>query len=216
MQNNDKNQLSNKKGKSNLENNLPSKDKDYQLDFNNDLTVLSSEELVLQFVEIDRQSRLLKGKILLELRHRFSSDKDLGQWLSTHGLSVGNQQARNQLMHLAGFFQGDRDMNGISITAAYLISAPKNKNKSASVYKKVHGKNLSVKEVKALLLAEGKEKQGETDNLKEKTKKKSNVNYEDDVKKSAINLIDKVMKGKQKKFKQDVFEKAIQLLKKDN
>jgi len=145
MQNNDKNQISNRKGKSNLENNLPSKDKDYQLDFNNDLTALSSEELVLQFVEIDRQSRLFKGKILLELRHRFSSDKELGQWLSTHGLSVGNQQARNQLMHLAEFFQGDRDMKGISITAAYLISAPINKNESASVYKKVHGKNLSVK-----------------------------------------------------------------------
>lgn len=41
-------------------------------------------------------------------------------------------------------------MSGITISAAYEISSPVNRDKAQEVYEKVHGKNLAVKEVKAL------------------------------------------------------------------
>ncbi len=169
----------------------------YKLASNIDLKQLTLDDLAFQYGEIDRQSHLLKGQILLEVRRRFSSDKEFGQWTSAHKLNVGSQQNRNQLMHLAEFFVDGRDMTGIGITAAYAISAPKNRAKALAVYKQAYGKNLSVKEVKTLL-AEGKEKQ---DSLKEKTKKTPNADYDSDVKKPATNLINNILKGKADKFK---------------
>ncbi len=127
-----------------------SKAEDYQADITHDLTVLSLDDLAIQYAEIDQQSNLLKGNILLEARSRFPSDKEFGQWISTHSLCVGSQQSRNRLMHLADFFSDGRDMEGIAITAAYEISAPVNRGKALAAYNKVRGKNLSVKEVKDL------------------------------------------------------------------
>lgn len=76
----------------------------HQLDINPDLKNLSLDDLIIQFQEVDRQYHLLKGKILLEARSRFLSDKEFGKWVSSHSSWVGSQQSRNRLMHLADFF----------------------------------------------------------------------------------------------------------------
>ena len=182
-----------------------SKAEDYQADIiPPDLVALSLDDLAIQYAEIDQQSNLFKGNILLEARSRFPSDKEFGQWISTHALCVGSQQSRNRLMHLADFFSDGRDMKGISITAAYEISAPVNRDKALTVYNKVCGKNLSVKEVKGLL-DEGSEKRIKKINSKVEEKNIDN----NEVNSMAINLLDKVMVGKTKSFKLDALKKAI-------
>ena len=184
-----------------------SKAEDYQADIIPlDLAGLSLDDLAIQYAEIDQQSNLLKGNILLEARSRFPSDKEFGQWISTHSLCVGSQQSRNRLMHLADFFSDGRDMEGIAITAAYEISAPVNRDKALTVYNKVRGKNLSVKEVKGLLV-EGDEKRIEKINSKEEIIKK--IGDEKDIQRVAIDLVDHVMFGKTNLFKLNVLKEAI-------
>ncbi len=186
-----------------------SKAEDYQADIiPPDLQGLSLDDLAIQYAEIDQQSNLLKGNILLEARSRFPSDKEFGQWISTHSLCVGSQQSRNRLMHLADFFSDGRDMDGIAITAAYEISAPVYRDKALTVYNEVRGKNLSVKEVKGLL-TEGSVKRIEKTNSKVGEIK--NIDN-DEVNRVAIDLIDKVMVGKTKSFKLDALKKAISYL----
>jgi len=183
-----------------------SKAEDYNPDIIPDLTTLSLDDLAVQYAEIDRQSNLLKGNILLEARSRFPSDKEFGQWISTHSLCVGSQQSRNRLMHLADFFSDGRDMNGITITAAYEISAPVHRDKALAVYDKAHGKNLSVKEIKTLL-TENNVKQIKKVNSQEKASIKNR--YDKDVEKLAVDIIDNIMSGKTDSFKLDVLKKAI-------
>jgi hypothetical protein len=185
-----------------------SKAEDYQADIVPDLAGLSLDDLAIQYAEIDQQSNLLKGNILLEARSRFPSDKEFGQWISTYSLCVGSQQSRNRLMHLADFFSEGRDMEGIAITAAYEISAPVNRDKALTVYNKVRGKNLSVKEVKGLL-SEGSVKRIEKINSKVEEIKNS-----DDVQRMVVELVDNVMLGKTDLFKLEVLKKAIFYLKK--
>ena len=184
-----------------------SKAEDYQADIVPDLAALSLDDLAGQYAEIDQQSNLLKGNILLEARSRFPSDKDFGQWISTHSLCVGSQQSRNRLMHLADFFSDGRDMEGIAITAAYEISAPVHRDKALPVYNKVRGKNLSVKEVKGLL-TEGNTKQVEKINSKEKEKNVEKNRRDEDVNSIAISIIDNIMFGRTNSFKSDVLKRA--------
>jgi hypothetical protein len=182
-----------------------SKAEDYQADIiPPDLAGLSLDDLAIQYAEIDQQSNLLKGNILLEARSRFPSDKEFGQWISTHSLCVGSQQSRNRLMHLADFFSDGRDMEGIAITAAYEISAPVNRDKAVIVYNKVRGKNLSVNEVKGLL-SEGSAKRIEKRNPKVEEK----LTGADEVNRVAIDLVDNVMLGKTNSFKLSVLKKSI-------
>ena len=176
------------------------KAEDFKPEVNPDLTNLSIDELAFRFIEIDQQSHLLKGRILLEARSRFLSDKEFGQWVSTHSLCVGSKQSRNRLMHLADFFGSDRDMTGITITAAYEISAPANSDRALTVYKKVYGKNLSVKEVKALLIEKS---------IKQVEKKNRSQTIKNEVQLLAIKIVDKVMSGKTDTFKLDVLQNAI-------
>jgi len=80
------------------------------------LPSLSLDELANNYLEIDKQSHLLRGNILLAARNKIKSDKEFGQWITTHSLCVGNQQSRNRLMNLAKFFTSGRDMEGICIS----------------------------------------------------------------------------------------------------
>lgn len=113
----------------------------------NDLPGLELDELVACFESIGNQAQLLQGLILLELRSRYPSTKEFGNWISNSTLcAVTTHQQRTRLMNFATFFR-DRDMAGISITAAYEISAPKNADVADQVYNDVHGKNLSVADV---------------------------------------------------------------------
>ena len=113
-----------------------------------DLTALSLDDLANQFDEIDQQSQLLKGLILLEARSRFESDKKFGQWIVTSGLSASTtHQTRTVYMNLARFFK-NRDMTGISLTAAYEISRPQNSSVTEEIYSHALLKNLPVTKVK--------------------------------------------------------------------
>mgnify|MGYP006271760861 FL=1 len=111
------------------------------------LSDLSLDELAIRFHQIDSQAQLLKGLILLEARERFKSNNEFGQWVVDVGLSADNRQNRNLFMNLAKFFK-DRDMTGISLTAAYEISRPDNASVAEDVYAYALNKNLKVADVK--------------------------------------------------------------------
>ncbi len=193
------------------ENNFLSKAEDYQVDIDPDLKELSLDDLAVRYEEIDRQSHLLKGKILLEARSRFESDKEFGRWIATQTLCLGSgtQKTRNRLMHLADFFTNDRDMQGISITAAYEISSPSNSEIAEKVYKEVREKNLSVKEVKELIADNSGNKIGTDKKVDTKKESMNDLCVED---KLAIKIVDKIMKGKTTGFKRDVLQKALKYL----
>lgn len=115
-----------------------------------DLSGLSLNELADRYEQIERQGQLLQGIILLEVRNRFKSDNDFGDWVKMNdGLTLCSTtpQHRSRLMNLARFFK-DRDMKGISITAAYEISAPTNADIAEDIYSTALFKNLPVAEIK--------------------------------------------------------------------
>lgn len=110
-------------------------------------SALTLDELAIEYESVERQAQLLQGKILLEARNRFLSDKEFGQWCATHSICVGSQQQRNRLINLARFFDG-RELDKIGISAAYEISAPSNADIAEEIYETVRGKDMSVAEVK--------------------------------------------------------------------
>ncbi len=174
------------------------------LDLN--LSQMTLDDLADAYSEIDRQSHLLKGRILLEARSRFPSDKEFGQWVSTRSLCAGSRQQRNRLIHLADFFKEEKELEGISITAAYAISAPAYREVARLVYDEIKGKDIAVKEVKALL----NEKAPKVSN--EKTQRS---NIEPDSNELAIKLVKKTLSNYSNEFKMDVLKKAMQHLKKE-
>lgn len=121
------------------------------------------DDLAKQFELISRQGQLMQGLILLEARARFPSDKEFGQWAS-RTLCSCTPQHRTRLMNFAEFFK-NRDMSGISSTAAYLISSPELvKNDIAEdIYVACLNRNLKVKEVQELI-AKRKEALSESNN----------------------------------------------------
>lgn len=109
---------------------------------------LTLDELAYRYFEIDNQSRLLKGKILLEARSRFKADIDFGNWIK--GVELFDTYHRSQLhnlMNLARFFS-DRNMDGISVTVGYEISKPSNSDIAENLYNSALNKNLSVAQIK--------------------------------------------------------------------
>jgi cellulose biosynthesis protein BcsQ len=122
--------------------------------FSSQLKSYSIEQLAKEYLSINKQSQIMKGLILLEAKKRYPSNKDFGKWVdSIITLSDDSYQQRNLYMNLARFFK-NRDMTGISITAAYNISKPSNKDVAKAVYKKVHHKNFSVEEVDEIIKEE--------------------------------------------------------------
>jgi len=112
---------------------------------------LSLDQLKERYLAIHGQSQMMKGMILLEARERTGSDKEFGKWVSTIGLSDSSSyQTRSVYMNFARFFK-NRGMTGISVTAAYAISAPDSANVAEEVYLEALDKNLSVKDVKFLI-----------------------------------------------------------------
>ena len=118
-----------------------------------DLSRLTLNDLATRYIAINMQSQLLQGRILLEARRRLADDGAFGKWIVSNNLDVGTQQHRNRLVHLATFFE-NRDLDGISITAAYELSAPRNEKIAEKVYEEIRGKSLSVEEVKRRLNAD--------------------------------------------------------------
>lgn len=113
------------------------------------LSDLSLDELAYRYFEIDSQSRLLKGAILLEARGRFKADIEFGNWIK--GVELFDTYHRSQLhnlMNLARFF-GNRSMDGIAVTVGYEISKPINADVADKVYQLALNQNLSVAQIKA-------------------------------------------------------------------
>jgi len=103
-----------------------------------DLSSLTLDDLVSQYIEVDRQSHILKGRILLEARRRFPSNKEFGDWRSLNFSGRLPQQTANNLMSLARFFdEFNRPLGNIPVSAGYLISAPKYEDIAEQVYERV-------------------------------------------------------------------------------
>ncbi len=103
-----------------------------------DLSSLTLDDLVSQYIEVDRQSHILKGRILLEARRRFPSNKEFGDWRSLNFSGRLPQQTANNLMSLARFFdESNRPLGNIPVSAGYLISAPKYEGIAEQVYERV-------------------------------------------------------------------------------
>ena len=114
------------------------------------LADLSLDELANRYIQVDTQSHMMKGLILLEARDRFPSDKEFGQWIETTLSICEGMQVRNRLMHYAKFFK-DRDTTGIGLSACYAIAAPVNEDVAETVYALVQGENLPFEEVKQII-----------------------------------------------------------------
>jgi hypothetical protein len=100
-----------------------------------DLSSLSLDDLASQYIEIDRQSHILKGRILLEARRRFPSNQEFGEWRSLNFSGRLPQQTANNLMSLARFFDDfQRPLGNIPVSAGYLISAPKYEDIAEQIY----------------------------------------------------------------------------------
>lgn len=115
------------------------------------LSNLSLDDLAKTYVNIQKQSQLLQGMILLEARNKFAGDLEFGKWISDNGLDTGSQQQRNRCMNLARFFK-DREMEGITISVAFELSAPKNADKADKLYAEIKGKNISYTEFKKKII----------------------------------------------------------------
>ena len=111
------------------------------------LKALSLDQLANRFEEIEQQGQLLQGRILLEARERFPSNKEFGQWCAVHSICVDSQQHRTRLINLARFFE-NRELAKIGISAAYEISAPINSDIAVDVYEYVKDKKVPLAEIR--------------------------------------------------------------------
>ncbi|MEI6746887.1 MAG: hypothetical protein WCL34_13065 [Methylococcaceae bacterium] len=119
-----------------------------------DLTILTLDELAARYNSIDQQSQLFKGLILLQARERLPSNKEFGNWIkSIQALCLDNQPTLTRYMNFAKYFK-DKDRTGISLTAAYEISAPANEDVADKIYEYALNKNLPVSEIKAQIQIE--------------------------------------------------------------
>jgi hypothetical protein len=116
------------------------------------LNDLSLTELARHYKEIDRQSHILKGKIILAARSRFTSDREFGLWLSDN-LSDLNQKQAHRLMCIAEFFDesNERSMEGIGLSACYELAAPQYREIAEQIYQEVAGKNFPLAVIKEKL-----------------------------------------------------------------
>jgi len=124
-------------------------------DIRPDLSEYSLDNLVSAYENVDHKASLHKGYILLAAREMLSfSTIEFGKWCdSVPTLCREGQKNLNRYMHVATFFY-DKDMDGISKTACYEISSPKNAEVAEAVYEKVLHQNLSVDAVKELIQEE--------------------------------------------------------------
>lgn len=114
------------------------------------LETLTLDELALSYKDIDKQSQLFKGQILLEARKRFPSNIEFGAWLSVNFTEL-NSSNTGKLINLAKFFQDGRTLEGIPISAGYLLAAPSNEDIADKVYNQIKDKNFKLGEIKKII-----------------------------------------------------------------
>lgn len=172
------------------------------VDNTDDLTSLTLEELADRFDSIEQQAQLFQGRILLEARNRFDSDAAFGEWVANVGgtLCSTTRQHRTRLINLARFFDS-RELTGISITAAYEISAPINEDVADKIYEYALNKNLPVSEIKAQIqIAKGIKIESDSKIIDVELQAKLAL---DDFKKSVMSGVKKVLQQDAIKVLQD-------------
>lgn len=185
------------------------------------LSALTLDELAHRFDDIDQQAQLLQGRILLEARNRLGSDKEFGQWCSSHSICVGSQQHRNRLIHLAKFFE-TRELDKISISAAYEISAPINADIAVEIYEIARGKNMPLAEIRrqiavkkgqvqTVFKAEPVEKIEENKHIPVITTENKDI---EDVVQKAIEIMDDSIKNETNKI--DLESRIMQVIENEN
>jgi len=164
---------------------------------------LTLDDLAIRYKEIEQQSQLFKGQILLEARERFQSNIEFGDWLSVNFTEL-NSSNTGKIINLAKFFQGERTLNGIPVSAGYLLSAPSNKDIAIKVYDDIKGKKLRIDEIKAII-ASYKNKtivHGDKTNVFEKEVSKEVLHF-------STYLLNEVFEGKSKSFIKSVLSESL-------
>jgi len=164
---------------------------------------LTLDDLAIRYKEIEQQSQLFKGQILLEARERFQSNIEFGDWLSVNFTEL-NSSNTGKIINLAKFFQGERTLNGIPVSAGYLLSAPSNKDIAIKVYDDIKGKKLRIDEIKAII-ASYKNKtivHGDKTNVFEKEVSKDVLHF-------STYLLNEVFEGKSKSFIKSVLSESL-------
>ncbi|MGB4498377.1 MAG: hypothetical protein WBI40_06740, partial [Methylococcaceae bacterium] len=112
-------------------------------------SALDEHQLVNEYLSVDQQSQLLKGKILLEIRKRIPNNVEFGNFIEENlgTICSDTRQSRTRFMNLAKFFE-TRELDKISISAAYEISAPVNSDIAVEIYEIARGKNMPLAEVR--------------------------------------------------------------------
>jgi len=154
-----------------------------------DLSTLSLDALALRYREIDRQSRFLKGQILLEARKQCLNNNKFGEWRSLNFNGQLTAQVATHLMNLAEFFNNERPLGDIPVSAGYLMAAPKQKDISEVLYERVSKmEKPSLKDVKEII--------DELNPTEDVNKEVSNEDIEDSLNKlSKKKLVEWMMKN---------------------
>lgn len=172
------------------------------------LKKLSLDELVLRYKEIDQQSQLFKGHILLEARRRFKSNIEFGKWLSVNFTEL-NSSNTGKLINLAKFFQGDKNLDGIPVSAGYLLSSPNNKDIAEKVYNDIKQKQLKLNEIKKII---NQYKNIDSSDRKDSEITISNNTTDIEVEEFSSYLLNEVFDGKSKKFIKSVLSVSLSRL----
>lgn len=161
------------------------------------------DDLVIRYKEIEQQSQIFKGQILLEARERFQSNIEFGEWLSVNFTEL-NSSNTGKLINLAKFFQGERSLNGIPVSAGYLVSAPSNKDIAIKVYDDIKGKKFRLDEIKEII--------ARYKNKPIAHRKTTNV-FEREVDKDVLDfstyLLNDIFEGKSKYFIESVLSESL-------
>ena len=118
----------------------------------------NNDELINDLGGISKQYYFIVSSILWELRQRFDSDKEFGQFLQSalsNWVSSISPSQRNRYINLGQFIKtyeiDDLDVLGIPISGMYEIASCKDKVKAEKVYLGAKDKNLPVKQIKSWL-----------------------------------------------------------------
>lgn len=168
------------------------------------LKKLTLDDLVFRYKEIDYQSQLFKGQILLEARGRFLSNIEFGQWLSVNFTEL-NSSNTGKLINLAKYFQGDKTLEGISISAGYLIASPNNREIADKIYEKIKNKSFRIEEIKALI--------ADYKNISIDFNKQQESEVSQDVVDLSTHLLEDVFSGKTDFFVKSVLAETLLQLK---
>ncbi|MFA5920092.1 MAG: hypothetical protein WC856_02225 [Methylococcaceae bacterium] len=123
------------------------------------LKKLNEDELLDRLEQVDNQATLIRWRILLELRRRFSSDQLFGQYLNnlrasrTICSSIPKKVTRE--IHAGRFCEKHNIISleqiGCLKQTIYDLSAPKNADISDEVFRQVKKKSLPINEVQRLI-----------------------------------------------------------------